>query len=90
MAIAIPFNSISISTEVFQNNQIIRTADLSNTPFVNNNMNAAFRNCYNLTTIYNMNTNVTNMTATFYSCHNLTNIPRIFFVNRLFRLRVGL
>ena len=77
MAIAIPFNSISISTEVFQNNQIIRTADLSNTPFVNNNMNAAFRNCYNLTTIYNMNTNVTNMTATFYSCHNLTNIPSI-------------
>lgn len=59
------------SNTPFYNNPNVISVDLQNVPFVSNNMASAFRNCRYLTSVNNINPNVTYMYETFYDCHNL-------------------
>ena len=62
---------IKLDSELFRNNQSIITVDLKNTPWVNNTMQNSFYNCVNLTTVTNINNNVTNLFQTFCHCNSL-------------------
>ena len=53
------------------------SVDLANVAFVNNDMTKAFYNCFNLTSVTNINENVTDMSGTFYNCNSLVNAPII-------------
>ena len=69
--------NVYIDTNAFKNNHTIVNVDLCGKPWVNNSMFNAFYNCNNLTSITNINQNVTNMSRTFHSCSNLVNAPVI-------------
>ena len=40
--------SVEISNRVFYRNSYVKSVDLANVPFVNNDMSSAFGRCYNL------------------------------------------
>ena len=69
--------NVYINANTFKNNKTIVNIDLCDVPWVNNSMFNAFYNCNNLTSITNINQNVTNMSRTFQSCSNLVNVPVI-------------
>ena len=69
--------SPTTSNTPFYNNRDIITVDLANVPFVINSMYNAFCNCNNLTSIVNINQNVTNLANAFCRCSNLINAPEI-------------
>lgn len=58
----------------FNANYYIKSVDLSNVPCYDNSMYFFFGHCRNLTTVTNMNENVTNMYQTFFNCLNMTTI----------------
>ena len=66
------FNKIA-----FNNNQNITSVDLGNLPWVNNSMTSAFKNCYNLISVTNINENVKYMSESFNYCRNLTTISEL-------------
>lgn len=55
----------------FRNHTTLTSVDLKNVPFKNNSMCNAFYNCQNLTSVKDINKNVTNMSYAFYNCTNL-------------------
>ena len=69
--------SVEISNRVFYRNSYVKSVDLANVPFVNNDMSSAFGRCYNLAEVKNINPNTVNMYYSFNSCYNLTSIPDI-------------
>ena len=69
--------SVEISNRVFYRNSYVKSVDLANVPFVNNDMSSAFSECSNLAEVKNINPNTTNMTYAFYDCYNLNYIPTI-------------
>ena len=68
---------INIKNTTYQGNEIINSIDLNYKPWVNNSICKAFDSCTNLTSITNINQNITNGHLAFYNCINLTNIPTI-------------
>lgn len=62
---------------VFIDNTDINTVNLNNKPWVNNTMAGAFSNCTNLTSVTNINNNVTDMIGCFYGCTSLNEAPTI-------------
>ena len=69
--------SVEISNRVFYRNRYVKSVDLANVPFVNNDMSSAFSECSNLAEVKNINPNTTNMHYAFYDCYNLNYIPTI-------------
>lgn len=69
--------SVEISNRVFYRNSYIKSVDLANVPFVNNDMSYAFNRCTNLTEVKNINSNTVNMAYSFNACYNLTSVPDI-------------
>lgn len=69
--------SVEISNRVFYRNSYVKSVDLANVPFVNNDMSSAFIRCYNLTEVKNINPNTVNMANAFTYCYNLALIPEI-------------
>ena len=61
----------------FANNRNITSVDLAYVPWTNNSMYYAFYNCNNLTSVTNINENITNMSYTFHNCKSLVNAPSI-------------
>ena len=61
----------------FYENKYITSVDLSNTPWYNNDMDSAFSDCTNLTTVSGINDAVTNMDDTFRYCTSLTNVATL-------------
>ena len=54
----------------YRNNNVI-SVNLNNVPFKDNSMKDAFWNCFNLTSVENINSNVTNMYEAFGNCSSL-------------------
>lgn len=69
--------SVEISNRVFYRNSYVKSVDLANVPFVNNDMSYAFNRCYNLMEVKNINPNTVNMIYSFNGCYNLVSIPEI-------------
>ena len=69
--------SVEISNRVFYRNSYVKSVDLANVPFVNNDMSFAFNYCRNLIEVKNINPNTVNMAYSFNGCYNLTSIPDI-------------
>lgn len=69
--------SVEISNRVFYRNSYVKSVDLANVPFVNNDMSYAFNYCRNLTEVKNINPNTVNMANAFAYCYNLALIPEI-------------
>ena len=69
--------SVEISNRVFYRNSYVKSVDLANVPFVNNDMSFAFNYCRNLIEVKNINTNTVNMAYSFNGCYNLTSIPDV-------------
>ncbi len=69
--------SVEISNRVFYSNRYVKSVDLANVPFVDDDMSYAFSRCYNLTEVKNINPNTVNMYYSFNGCYNLTSIPDI-------------
>lgn len=69
--------SVEISNRVFYRNSYVKSVDLANVPFVNNDMSYAFNYCRNLTEVKNINPNTVNMANAFAYCYNLALIPDI-------------
>lgn len=69
--------SVEISNRVFYRNSYVKSVDLTNVPFVNNDMSYAFNYCRNLTEVKNINPNTVNMANAFTYCYNLALIPEI-------------
>lgn len=61
----------------FCSNRNIVSVDLGGVPWTNNRMYNTFYGCSNLTTVTNINSNITNMSLTFYGCSNLVTAPTI-------------
>ena len=55
----------------FSNNNSLVSIDLGYSPVVGNLMSFSFSNCYNLTSVSHINSNVTIMSFTFSNCYNL-------------------
>ena len=70
-------NDVYIHNESLKNNQTIVNVDLSNVPWVDNQMNSSFLMCNNLYSVSNINNNVESLTSAFSGCHNLVNAPII-------------
>ena len=70
-------NNLYLNNFCFSNNQNIVSVDLQKIPWVNNSMDNSFHDCRNLTTVSNINNNVTTMSNAFYYCVNLTNVPTL-------------
>ena len=69
--------NVYIDTNTFKNNKTVVNIDLCDVPWVNNSMFNAFYNCNNLTSVTNINQNVTSIAYAFRSCSNLVNAPVI-------------
>lgn len=69
--------SVEISNRVFYRNSYVKSVDLANVPFVNNDMSFAFNYCRNLTEVKNINPNTVNMANAFSYCYNLALIPDV-------------
>ena len=69
--------SVEISNRVFYRNSYVKSVDLANVPFVNNDMSFAFNYCRNLIEVKNINPNTVNMAYSFNGCYNLTSIPDV-------------
>ena len=69
--------SVEISNRVFYRNSYVKSVDLTNVPFVNNDMSFAFNYCRNLIEVKNINPNTVNMANAFSYCYNLALIPEI-------------
>ena len=69
--------SVEISNRVFYRNSYVKSVDLANVPFVNNDMSFAFNYCRNLIEVKNINPNTVNMANAFSYCYNLALIPEI-------------
>lgn len=67
----------AIRQGTFYENKYITSVDLSNTPWYNNDMDSAFSDCTNLTTVSGINDAVTNMDSTFRYCTSLTNVATL-------------
>ena len=77
-------NSVTINSKSgaqehgpFSNNKSIISVDLEYVPWTNNSMSYAFYNCNKLTSVANINQNITSMSYTFSDCTNLVNAPII-------------
>lgn len=64
-----------INANCYTGCQTITSIDLKNTPWVNNSMASAFGNCSNLSSVTNINNNVTYMWNTFSYCKKMVNAP---------------
>lgn len=69
--------STLLTNSVYSNNKNIVSVDLDYVPWQNNSMYSSFANCTNLTSVSNINENVTDMGAAFMLCTNLVNISSI-------------
>ena len=69
--------NVYISNNTFSGNENIVNVDLCNKPWVDNCMYNAFKYCTNLSSVKNINNNVTNMMHAFYGCYNLIDAPTI-------------
>lgn len=69
--------SVEISNRVFYRNSYVKSVDLANVSFVNNDMSFAFNYCRNLIEVKNINPNTVNMAYSFNGCYNLTSIPDV-------------
>ena len=71
-------NSVTINTNTFKSSAAnIVSVDLGYVPWVNNNMYGAFASKTKLTTVTNINDNVTQMYNTFFGCNSLVNAPTL-------------
>lgn len=76
-------NSITINNSSgsgygpFYGKSTITSVDLGNAPWTNNSMEDAFHACSNLTTVTNINQNITTLYDTFWRCIRLVNAPVI-------------
>jgi len=72
-------NSVTINTNTFKSSAAanIVSVDLGYVPWANNNMYEAFASKIKLTTITNINNDVTNMYNAFGYCTNLVNTPTL-------------
>lgn len=65
---------IEIDKDCYSSNANIKTVDTKNVPFVSNNAVNAFRNCTNLTSVYNLNPYITDLGSTFQDSKKVVNI----------------
>ena len=84
MTIVSNVNSVTLNRSTYTNNKNIKTVDLANVPFVNNEMGygkiqsyGAFYNCINLISVSNINSNITSMPSTFAWCNNLASVSQL-------------
>ena len=62
----------NVGNTTFLNKEHIRTMDLINAEWYNNNLDKAFANCYNLYRIDNISDSANSMVETFFNCVNLS------------------
>lgn len=70
-------NGVYLGPNLYRNSNSLESIDLQKIPFENNDMSNAFNNCTNLTTVLNINENVTIMNSTFYKCSNFNQSVQI-------------
>ena len=70
-------NDVQLSTSSFYGRANLKTANLRNVPFRDNCAAWCFEGCPNLTSVYNINQNVTNMYGMYQYCTNLADAPEI-------------
>lgn len=66
-----------LSNSCFAGKSSLQTVDLQNVPYVNNDMNSAFRSLPNLTSVSNIADSVELMDCTFQNCQSLINAPEL-------------
>lgn len=66
-----------LSNSCFSGKYSLQTVDLQNVPYVNNDMNSAFRALPNLTNVTNIADSVELMDCTFQNCVNLVNVSEL-------------
>ena len=71
------FENYNFTNFPFAFNNNVEIVNLNDVPFTNNSAFAAFYGCQNLTTVTNINSNVTDLLGTFTECSNLENISSI-------------
>jgi hypothetical protein len=69
--------SIVLNENTYKENTLIEEVDLAYVPWKNNSMYFSFENCINLTTVTNINENISDMRYSFYNCSSLVNAPVI-------------
>ena len=62
---------IILNKTTYESKDFLETVNLNNVEFLSNDASAAFKNCTALTSIENLNKNVTNISNLFESCSNL-------------------